>query len=108
MLTKKRGFMLPAVGTDLRPPLRRLGAAATGEQIQHSIGYHNAVRRIEPRRLDHGAGFDAFAAFRARVEDVIDLAAKGIEKRNAAKSRSCHPALLPPARLCLSQSRDAS
>src|SRR5215472_2130062 len=58
-----------------------------------------------PAGSTHGAGFDAFAAPRARVGDVIDLAAEGHRE-----TKCCQVPLLssrPPAaaRLCLPQRR---
>ena len=43
--------------------------------------------QIDPGRLDHWAGGDAFAAACAGIEDVLDPAVQRFQKRNAVGFR---------------------
>ena len=75
---------LAAIGADLRPALGIRRARAAGEQVEHAIDDRDRVCRfaaqVEPGRLDHRAGLDAFAAAGAGVEGVSDPPVKGIDE----------------------------
>ena len=57
---------------------------AAGEQIEDAADDRRRLCLVEPRRLDHRARLDAFAAAGAGVEDVFDASVHRVEERNRA------------------------
>ena len=99
---------LAAIGANLCPTLGVGRAWAAIEKIEDAVDDRDGVGRIEPRRLGHRAGLDAFAASRTGVERLADPRLYRVHEPAAAIRHDATPSSYGPKTTGVASSSQSS